>query len=927
MKSIKISGARVHNLKNISCEIPKEKITVLSGISGSGKSSLAFDTIFAEGQRRYVENLSSYAKQVIGIIEKPDVDSIEGIPPAIAIDQKSANRSPRSTVGTLTEVYDYLRLLFSRFGKIHCPECKKELVLGSNVAKTSDDIISKIEDNKTADKEIKIYATVLKNLKGNHRQLIENLLGSKYQSFRIDGIDYSKNELEKVELSKTVPHSVEVALLDFKITNELSEENKRLVERSVKEGFEKGADILELIVNGQSEIISKQPFCQKCLKYFPAIQPRLFSFNSPYGACPSCQGLGVKKEIDPNLVVPNRKLTIFEGAIRPWTRMSGQNNGLMAAVSEVAKKYGFDLNAPINSFSRESLKILLYGNGEFEGVVNNLERKYRETESDYLRQEIEQYMIEKVCDECSGERINEFARSVYAGGYNISAISNMEVPQLARVLEKFKEDLPKESHQILNEILKRLKNLQSVGLGYLAMSRSSVTLSGGEAQRIKLGVQFDSFLSGALYVLDEPTISLHSADTQKLITAFERLKEEGNTVVIVEHDRAVLESADYIIDIGPGAGRAGGQIIAQGAPEHIKKDPASITGQYLSGKKSIDYPKKPRKPNGKSISIIGAGHNNLKNINVEIPLGLFVCVTGLSGSGKSSLVYDILAKAIAQKLHNSQDLPGVYKEIKGLDNLDKVIKIDQSPIGRTPRSNLATYTGLFTPIRELFAATAESRIKGFTASQFSFNLKGGRCETCRGDGVIKIEMFFMNDVYVPCEECQGRRYNQETLEIKVSGKTIADVLSLSVEEAAEFFKDSPDIMEKISILEKVGLGYLPLGQSATTLSGGEAQRIKLGSELSRPSTGKTIYILDEPTTGLHFEDVNKLLKVLQELVDRGNTVLIIEHNLEIIRSADWVIDLGPGGGADGGNIVAQGTPAEIAKNKKSLTGKFLKELI
>ncbi len=924
MKNIKVIGARTHNLKNINVEIPKEQISVISGISGSGKSSLAFDTIFAEGQRRYVDNLSSYARQIIGIIEKPDVDAIEGIPPAISIDQKSVARSPRSTVGTLTETYDYLRLVYARFGKIYCPTCNQE-ILGGEERKIEQYAFDFLSSQLSGDesKKVRIFSTLVRGVPGQHTLLFKRFSNSKYNVFRVDSAEYGKSELDTLRLEKNANHTIEVMVFekDLKVKNLKNDEGQ--IKGAISSAIKLSDVSISIAINGESEEFSRQPTCRKCKTVFPPLQPRLFSFNSPYGACIRCQGLGTIKKVQPDLVIPNTKLTISEGAIRPWARLAGQNGWLMKTLADLSKRKNFSLDEPVMNLSREALQAILYGDSEFEGVIANLERKYRETDSDYLRGEIEQYMVESVCSECKGERLNRFALSVRLFDKNISELVNLEISNLIALLKGNISSISSESSQVFHELVRRLKNIDSVGLGYLTMARSSESLSGGEAQRIRLGVQFDSFLSGVLYVLDEPTISLHNSDTEKLIQSFKKLKAEGNTVIIVEHDKTVLEAADYIYDIGPGAGKNGGMLIASGTPSQIKKDPNSITGAYLSGKKSIKVPKTRRKVGDEKLQIIGAEHHNLKKIDVVIPLGCFVCVTGVSGSGKSSLVYDILARAIAKKLYRSQDEVGKYKQLTGLEYLDKVIRIDQSPIGRTPRSNLATYTGLFTPIRELFAATAEAILKGFNASRFSFNLKGGRCETCRGDGVIKIEMYFMPDAYVTCEECSGNRYNMETLEIKHKGKNIADVLRMSVDEAGEFFAGESEIVDKLAVLQKVGLGYLPLGQSATTLSGGEAQRIKLATELSRPATGKTIYILDEPTTGLHFEDINRLLIILQELVDRGNTVLVIEHNMDVIKCADWVIDLGPGGGEKGGEIIASGTPEEVAQNKKSKTAPYL----
>lgn len=925
MRNIKVSGARTHNLRNVSLEIPSEKITVISGISGSGKSSLAFDTIFAEGQRRYMENLSSYAKQIIGVVEKPDVDSIEGIPPAISIDQKSVSRSPRSTVGTLTESYDYLRLIFARFGEVRCPSCHKELSGGETekiIAQAIDYLNSVIS---TEELEFKILAPIIKQTKGSQKIILKRLSGSGFKSFRIDGVGCTADELPGLNLAPNVEHTIDIQVYGSKIKNSLDEKGKKDLENGIRKALEITDGTAILLVDGGEHTFSRLPYCQDCKIRFPQIQPRLFSFNSPHGACHVCQGLGKVKKVSPLLVIPNLRLTIAEGAIRPWARLAGQNGTLMRSLEKIAQKEDFSLDVPVDQLTAAAVKLVLFGKEEFEGVIHNLERKYRETDSDYLRQEIEQYMVESVCAQCAGKRLNRFARSIYVFGRNICEMSDMEASDLAKLFSENLKSLPQPAYHVAQELILKLKNLETVGLEYLTLSRSSETISGGEAQRIRLGVQFDSFLSGVLYVLDEPTISLHSADTKKLISSFEKLKKEGNTLIVVEHDKTVISQSDYVFDIGPGAGKYGGQIIAQGTPGEIAKNPNSITGAYISGRKKIETPKKRRKKGNSKISIFGATHHNLKNIDVDIPLGLLISIVGVSGSGKSSLVYDIIAKAIAKILHHSADEPGKYRELRGVENLDKVIKIDQSPIGRTPRSNLATYTGVFTPIRELFAQMPQALLKNFQASQFSFNLKGGRCETCRGDGVIKIEMFFMSDVYAPCEECLGKRYSSETLEVKYKSKSIADVLEMSVDEAAEFFSDKPEIMQKLSVLQSVGLGYLPIGQSATTLSGGEAQRIKLASELSRPSTGKTMYILDEPTTGLHFDDIKKLLVVLQRLVDRGNTVLVIEHNLDVIKSADLVIEMGPGGGKKGGEIVFVGTPEEVVKNSASLTGKFLKE--
>ena len=925
MKNIKVVNARTHNLKSLSLEVPKERISVFSGISGSGKSSLAFDTIFAEGQRRYVENLSSYARQVIGVVEKPDVDSIEGIPPAIAIDQKSIVRSPRSTVGTLTESYDYLRLLFARFGQIRCPSCSKQ-IFGGNTAQVVDEVEKFIAGENDSDVAVQILSPLISDVKGAHNKVVKQLSTSKYSKIIIDGEIYEPGELVRVILDKEKKHTIKVEILSKPI-KELKTKLKDKVAGYVNTALDLSEETIEVVIGGCGRVFSKRPYCDDCKEFFPSLQPRLFSFNSPHGACSKCQGLGVVNEVRPEKVVPNPKLTLAEGAIRPWSRIAGQNSWFQKSLNDLSRWYKFSLDVPVEQLSPEILRVVFYGDNQFEGVITNLNRRYLETDSEYLRQEIEQYMKSRVCGMCEGKRLNAFAQSVYVLDHTITELSIMEVKDLGQFLKKHKGEPDDGARMLIDELVKRLNNLTQVGLGYLSLARSSETLSGGEAQRIRLGVQFDSFLSGVLYVLDEPTIGLHTKDTEKVIDAFKRLKKEGNTVIIVEHDRLVLESADYIFDIGPGAGRHGGYLVASGTPAQIKKDKNSITGKYLSGKIRIPHRVKKRKSNSGTLRVLGATQNNLRDLNVSIPLGRFVCVTGVSGSGKSSLVYDIVAKALSQRFHKSEKEPGSYDKLEGAENLDKVIKIDQSPIGRTPRSNLATYTGIFTPIRELFASTSEAKQRKYLASQFSFNLKGGRCETCRGDGSIKIEMYFMPDMYIKCEECAGTRYSRETLDIKYKGKNISEILGMTVDDAIEFFADIQEISQKLSILKKVGLGYLSLGQSATTLSGGEAQRVKLATELSRPSTGKTIYILDEPTTGLHFEDISRLLVILQELVDRGNTVLVIEHNLDIIKNADYVIDMGPGGGDKGGLVVAKGTPEEIANNPKSPTGEYLKKVL
>lgn len=923
MKNIKVTNARTHNLKNISIEIEKEKITTVSGISGSGKSSLAFDTIFAEGQRRYVDNLSSYAKQVVGVFEKPDVDAIENIPPAISIDQKSVSRSPRSTVGTLTEAYDYLRMIFARFGEPYCPECSSKIFSGDK-SKIPDIVCEYIRKNFDiySDQVIKFYAPVIENVFGSHQSVINRFSKSKFSFVRIDGKEISIQELKNIKLAKDSPHTIEILVGEIDAGRELDKFVDEIYKLS-KRALDISGSAVWVFSTQERKKFSKEPYCDKCEKYFPILQPRLFSFNSPFGACLKCQGLGVSKEIIPELVIPNKKLTFKEGAIRPWTRLAGQGGVLMRSLEEFSKQKEFSLDVPVEKLKKEHVDAVIFGEGDFEGVISVLERKYRETDSDYLRQEIENYMEEKICDKCDGRRLNDFALAVKFMSKSITEISDMEASKLIEFLESIKSGVPSEARGLTGELSRRINNLISVGVGYLTLSRSSETLSGGEAQRIRLGAQFDNFLSGVLYVMDEPTISLHSDDTKKLIESFKKLKSEGNTLLIVEHDKAVLEASDYIIDMGPGAGKQGGEIIAQGTPEQIIVNDRSITGRYLSGKDNVLIKKTKRKPVA-HIELVGASLNNLKNIDVSFPLGVFSTVTGVSGCGKSTLVFDVLAGVINKRLNGKSDIfvEGI-KNASGIENIDKLIKIDQSPIGRTPRSNLATYTGLFTPIRELFAATNDAILRGYSASRFSFNLKGGRCETCHGDGFIKVEMYFMPDAYVKCEECSGKRYNNETLEIRYKDKNIAQILEMSVDDAYDFFSDVEEIRIRLDVLRRVGLGYLPLGQSATTLSGGEAQRIKLSTELSKASTGNTLYILDEPTTGLHFEDVKKLLNILHELVDRGNSVLVIEHNVDVIKNSDWVIDMGPSGGSDGGEIIAQGTPEEIKKSDRSLTGKYL----
>lgn len=940
MDKIIVKNAREHNLKNIDLEIPRDKFIVITGLSGSGKSSLAFDTIYAEGQRRYVESLSSYARQFLGLMEKPDVEKIDGLSPAISIDQKSTTRNPRSTVGTVTEIYDYLRLLFARIGKPHCVNCGKEIK-----RQTPSQIVEQIASLSKGTK-IMVIAPVIKDRKGEHRYTLEEIKKAGYVRVRVDGRIYDIEE--ELVLDKNKKHTIEVVVDRIKID---PQERKRLAD-SVETALNLGeGEISVYNLNSGKEILFSEKFsCPDCGINIPEIQPRSFSFNSPHGACSSCTGLGTKLEVDENLVMPNPRLTILEGAIRPWTRTAARMTWFERILKEVAKRHDFSLEQAVGQLPKKAKELVLYGTGDelytveadndyigsvreitttYEGVIPNLKRRYQETDSEYMRREIERYMRVLPCPDCGGKRLKKEILAVTLAGKSIIDITEMSITEIIKFFEnlKLKEIEQKIAYQILKEIIQRLNFLINVGLSYLTLSRSASTLSGGEAQRIRLATQIGSSLMGVLYILDEPSIGLHQRDNAMLIRTLKHLRDLGNTIIVVEHDEETILSGDYIIDMGPGAGIHGGKIVALGTPEEIKRNKNSLTGKYLKKEKEIPLPQKRRKGSGQFLKIIGASEFNLKNINVGIPLGKFVCIAGVSGSGKSTLLNEILAKYLAMEFHRAQEVPGRFKEILGDENLDKVINIDQSPIGRTPRSNPATYTGVFTPIRELFAQVPEARMRGYKPGRFSFNVKGGRCETCKGDGVIKIEMQFLPDVYVTCEECKGRRYNREALEIFYKGKNISDILEMTVEQALDFFKNIPQISAKLETLNEVGLGYIRLGQQATTLSGGEAQRTKLASELSRRSTGQTLYILDEPTTGLHFDDVKKLLSVLGKLVDKGNTVLIIEHNLDVIKTADWVIDLGPEGGEEGGFLVAQGTPEEVAKVKNSYTGQYLKKII
>jgi excinuclease ABC subunit A len=954
---IVIRGARVHNLKNIDLEIPRDKLIVFTGISGSGKSSLAFDTIYAEGQRRYVESLSAYARQFLGLMDKPDVDQIEGLSPAISIDQKSTSHNPRSTVGTVTEIYDYFRLLFSRIGIPHCPKC------GQVVSKqTVDQIVKKVLELPKQTK-IAILAPLIRDQKGEHKHLLSEVRKAGYVRVRFDKVIYSIEEAEDLRVDRNKKHNLEVVvdrIILGQDDQEKTDSNKPRLADSIETALDLGEGIIIIHeMDKQKDYIFSEHFaCPKCDINLPAIEPRNFSFNSPHGACPECTGLGTKLEIDPKLVIPNPRLTLAQGAIRPWSRTSSNQTWYYRIMKAVAEGNGFSVDAPVDKLTKKQVDMILYGTGDqryttnyssdrfsgeanitFEGVISNLMRRYKETDSDYIRSEIERYMRVFLCPSCQGKRLKKEMLGVKVGGKNVAEVSGMTIEKAREFFSKLGNPKAKEkelrltereikiAHQILKEINSRLTFLHNVGLDYLSIDRTASTLAGGEAQRIRLATQIGSSLVGVVYILDEPSIGLHQKDNDKLIATLKALRDLGNTVIVVEHDAKTMLSADELVDIGPGAGEHGGEIVSQGTPEQIKKDKNSLTGKYLSGKLKIEAPAKYRKGNGKSVVIRGAQEFNLKNIDVKIPLAKFVCITGVSGSGKSTLMTEILAKALSQYFYNAKDLPGQHKKIDGLINLDKVINIDQSPIGRTPRSNPATYTGVFTYIRDLFAMLPEAKIRGYFPGRFSFNVKGGRCEACEGDGVVRIEMHFLPDVYVECEECKGQRYNQQALEIHYKGKNIADILDMTVEEALNFFSNIPAIKQKLQTLFDVGLGYIHLGQSATTLSGGEAQRVKLATELSRRATGKTLYILDEPTTGLHFDDVKRLLGVINKLVDKGNTVLIIEHNLDVIKSADWIIDLGPEGGDKGGFIVAEGTPREIAKIKKSYTGQYLKKVL
>lgn len=937
-KYIHIKGANEHNLKNIDIDIPRDEFTVVTGLSGSGKSSLAFDTIYAEGQRRYMESLSSYARQFLGQMEKPQVESIEGLPPAISIDQKSTNKNPRSTVGTVTEIYDYMRLLYARAGIPHCPKCGREIK-----KQTVDEMVDRILMLEERTK-FQILAPVVRGKKGRHEKVFESAKKSGYLRVRVDGNMYELTE--EIKLEKNIKHSIEIIIDRLSIREGIE---KRLTD-SVENALKLGNGLMIVDVIGGEEMTFSQNFaCPDCGISIDEVQPRSFSFNNPFGACPDCYGLGYKMEFDEDLIIPDKSLSINQGAIvvLGWQSANDGKSFSNAILNALALKYNFSLDTPFEDYPKEIHDILIYGtDGEkvavrykgqrgvgvydiaFEGLIKNVERRYRETSAESTKAEYETFMRFTPCATCHGQRLKKESLAVTIGDKNIYEMTEMSVRDLRQYLDELQltETQLKIGKEILKEIKGRLQFLVDVGLDYLSLSRATGTLSGGEAQRIRLATQIGSGLVGVAYIMDEPSIGLHQNDNDKLLATLKHLRDLGNTLVVVEHDEDTMRAADYVVDIGPGAGEHGGQVIATGTAEDIMKNPNSITGKYLSGEIKIPVPTTRRKPKG-FLKVVGAKENNLKNIDVKIPIGVLTCVTGVSGSGKSSLVNEILYKSLARKLNRARTIPGKCKKIEGMEQLDKVINIDQSPIGRTPRSNPATYTGMFDMIRDLFAATTDAKERGYKKGRFSFNVKGGRCEACSGDGILKVEMHFLPDVYVPCEVCGGKRYNRETLEVHYKGKTIYDVLEMTVEEALDFFKNVPRILNKVQTLYDVGLGYLKLGQPSTTLSGGEAQRIKLATELSKRSTGKTIYVLDEPTTGLHFADVHKLVEILHRLTDEGNTVVVIEHNLDVIKVADYIIDMGPDGGDRGGTVVVAGTPEQVAEHPTSYTGKYVKQML
>jgi len=934
-----IKGARVHNLKNISIDIPRNQLVVFTGLSGSGKSSLAFDTIYSEGQRRFLESISSYARQFLGVMDKPDVDQIEGLSPVISINQRSISHNPRSTVGTITEIYDYLRVLFARAGTPYCPHCDLPIT-----KQTAEQIFHKVLQTKT-DSSVLILAPVVKNKKINFRNQLKNLKNKHWQQFRLDGEVYTLEEVTKLNPDPARKYTLEVIIDECRIDKKSKEAAAKL-KNAIGEALElgQGQIIIQLIKEDKEILFNQHYVCPNCNFTLVELEPRSFSFNNPVGACHDCTGLGVKSKVDPDLIIPNKKLSISQGAVKPWSKIFSNKISIYPELEKLASRYKFSLNTPIYQYNPKQLKVVLFGDDQNIGIIPNLEKKYKETDSDYVKSEIERCMRMVTCPTCKGKRLKPEFLAVKLNGFSISQVCQMTISSAVNffkeltdssAIKKLNEINPNGNHnhinqiakQVFGEVKKRLNGLQGVGLDYLSLDRASNTLAGGEMQRIRLATQLSSLLVGVTYILDEPSIGLHPRDNDKLIETLIKLRDLGNTVLVVEHDESIIRAADQVIDVGPGAGEHGGEIVAQGTLEEIKKNKNSLTGQYLTGKLKIKCPKEPHSGNGKFITIKNAKEFNLKNVTVKLPLGKFICMTGVSGSGKSTLMIDILARALSRKFYNAKSLPGSHEGISGIEHLDKIINIDQSPIGRVPRSNPATYTGLFNGIRDLYANLPESKNKGFKTGHFSFNVKGGRCESCAGEGLVKIDMQFLTDVYIQCEDCQGKRYNRQALEIYYRGKNIADVLAMTVEESLTFFRDNSAIFEKLKALNNVGLGYIRLGQPATTLSGGEAQRIKLATELSRRATGKTLYILDEPTTGLHFEDIKRLLEVLLQLVGMGNTVMIIEHNLEVIKCADWIVDMGPEGGDKGGCIVAEGTPQDIVKVKNSYTGKYLRKIL
>ncbi|MDZ5474119.1 excinuclease ABC subunit UvrA [Bacillus sp. 31A1R] len=936
MDKLIVKGARAHNLKNIDVTIPRDKLVVLTGLSGSGKSSLAFDTIYAEGQRRYVESLSAYARQFLGQMDKPDVDAIEGLSPAISIDQKTTSRNPRSTVGTVTEIYDYLRLLFARVGKPTCPNHNIEIA-----SQTIEQMVDRILEYPERTK-LQVLAPIVSGRKGSHVKVLEDIKKQGFVRVRVDGEMYDLGD--EIELEKNKKHSIEVVIDRIVVKEGISPRLADSLETALKLG--EGKVIIDVI--GEEELLfSEHHACPLCGFSISELEPRMFSFNSPFGACPDCDGLGSKLDVDVDLVIPNKDLSLKQHAIAPWEPTSSQYYPQL--LEAVCNHYGIDMDLPIKDIPNHLLEKVLYGSPvdsiyfryendfgqirenyiHFEGVIRNIERRYKETSSDYIREQMEKYMAQHHCPTCKGNRLKKESLAVLIAGEHIGKVTSFSIQDAFRFFTELSlsEKDMKIANLIFREIKERLGFLINVGLDYLTLNRAAGTLSGGEAQRIRLATQIGSRLTGVLYILDEPSIGLHQRDNDRLIDTLKNMREIGNTLIVVEHDEDTMMAADYLIDVGPGAGVHGGQIVSAGTPEEVMNDPNSLTGQYLSGKKFIPLPLERRKSDGRMIEIKGARENNLQNVSVKFPLGTFISVTGVSGSGKSTLINEILHKTLAQKLHHAKSKPGEHKEIKGIEYLDKVIDIDQSPIGRTPRSNPATYTGVFDDIRDVYATTNEAKVRGYKKGRFSFNVKGGRCEACRGDGIIKIEMHFLPDVYVPCEVCHGKRYNRETLEVKYKGKNISEILDMTVEDALEFFENIPKIKRKLQTILDVGLGYITLGQPATTLSGGEAQRVKLASELHRRSTGRSLYILDEPTTGLHVDDISRLLVVLQRLVENGDTVLVIEHNLDVIKATDYIVDLGPEGGDKGGTIIAYGTPEVVAEAKGSYTGKYLKPIL